>query len=86
MGKRENEGKKEKNQKKERKEKRKQYQGLYLNPLSVPRARVRVRVHAREKRRRDSCVRILPPLFGVRGGVPFSCQKPPKSNHRVKPL
>ena len=40
MGKRENEGKKEKKQKKERKEKRKQYRGLYLNPLSVPRARV----------------------------------------------
>ena len=41
MGKRENEGKKEKKQKKERKEKRKQYRGLYLNPLSVPRARTR---------------------------------------------
>ena len=40
MGKRENEGKKEKKQKKERKEKRKQDRGLYLNPLSVPRARV----------------------------------------------
>ena len=41
MGKRENEGKKEKKQKKERKEKRKQYRGLYLNPISVPRARTR---------------------------------------------
>ena len=41
MAKRENEGKKEKKQKKERKEKRKQYRGLYLNPLSVPRARTR---------------------------------------------
>ena len=39
MGKRENEGKKEKKQKKERKVKRKQYRGLYLNPISVPRAR-----------------------------------------------
>ena len=41
MAKRENEGKKEKKQKKERKEKRKQYRGLYLNPISVPRARTR---------------------------------------------
>ena len=41
MGKRENEGKKEKKQKKERKEKRKQYRGLFLNPISVPRARTR---------------------------------------------
>ena len=41
MGKRENEGKKEKKQKKERKEKRKQYRGLLLNPISVPRARTR---------------------------------------------
>ena len=41
MGKRENEGKKEKKQKKERKEKRKQYRGLCLNPISVPRARTR---------------------------------------------
>ena len=47
MGKRENEGKKEKKQKKERKEKRKQDGGLYLNPLSVPRARVRECTHAR---------------------------------------
>ena len=39
MSKRENEGKKEKKQKKERKEKRKQDGGLYLNPVSVPRAR-----------------------------------------------
>ena len=38
MAKRENEGKKEKKQKKERKEKRKQYRGLCLNPISVPRA------------------------------------------------
>ena len=53
MGKRENEGKKEKKQKKERKEKRKQYRGLYLNPLLVPRARAyaceRVRTRAREE-------------------------------------
>ena len=41
MAKRENEGKKEKKQKKERKEKRKQYRGLLLNPISVPRARTR---------------------------------------------
>ena len=41
MSKRENEGKKEKKQKKERKEKRKQDGGLYLNPISVPRARTR---------------------------------------------
>ena len=41
MGKRENEGKKEKKLKKERKVKRKQYRGLYLNPISVPRARTR---------------------------------------------
>ena len=41
MAKRENEGKKEKKQKKEWKEKRKQYRGLYLNPISVPRARTR---------------------------------------------
>ena len=41
MGKRENEGKKEKKQKKERKEKRKQYRGLLLNPISVPRTRTR---------------------------------------------
>ena len=41
MSKRENEGKKEKKQKKERKEKRKQYRGLLLNPISVPRARTR---------------------------------------------
>ena len=33
--------KKEKKQKKERKVKRKQYRGLYLNPISVPRARAR---------------------------------------------
>ena len=44
MAKRENEGKKEKKQKKERKEKRKQYRGLYLNPISVPRARTHARV------------------------------------------
>ena len=43
MGKRENEGKKEKKQKKERKIKRKQYGGLLLNPISVPRARTRTR-------------------------------------------
>ena len=41
MAKRENEGKKEKKQKKERKIKRKQYGGLLLNPISVPRARTR---------------------------------------------
>ena len=41
MAKRENEGKKEKKQKKERKIKRKQYRGLLLNPISVPRARTR---------------------------------------------
>ena len=41
MGKRENEGMKEKKQKKERKIKRKQYGGLLLNPISVPRARTR---------------------------------------------
>ena len=41
MGKRENEGKKEKKHKKERKIKRKQYGGLLLNPISVPRARTR---------------------------------------------
>ena len=41
MAKRENEGKKEKKQKKERKVKRKQYRGLCLNPISVPRARTR---------------------------------------------
>ena len=41
MAKRENEGTKEKKQKKERKGKRKQYRGLYLNPISVPRARTR---------------------------------------------
>lgn len=41
MSKRENEGKKEKKQKKERKIKRKQYGGLLLNPISVPRARTR---------------------------------------------
>ena len=46
MGKRENEGKKEKKQKKERKVKRKQDRGLYLNPLSVPRVRVRVCAYA----------------------------------------
>ena len=39
MAKRENEGKKEKKQKKERKIKRKQYRGLLLNPISVPRTR-----------------------------------------------
>ena len=39
MAKRENEGKKEKKQKKERKIKRKQYGGLSLNPISVPRTR-----------------------------------------------
>ena len=41
MAKRENEGKKEKKQKKKRKIKRKQYRGLLLNPVSVPRARTR---------------------------------------------
>ncbi len=41
MAKRENAGKKEKKQKKERKIKRKQYRGLLLNPVSVPRARTR---------------------------------------------
>ena len=41
MGKRENEGKKEKKQKKERMVKRKQYRGLLLNPISVPRTRTR---------------------------------------------
>ena len=51
MGKRENEGKKEKKQKKERKEKRKQYRGLYLNPISVPRARTRACEGRREELR-----------------------------------
>ena len=41
LAKRENEGKKEKKQKKERKIKRKPYEGLLLNPISVPRARTR---------------------------------------------
>ena len=50
MAKRENEGKKEKKQKKERKEKRKQYRGLYLNPISVPRASTRAC-----ERRRIAC-------------------------------
>ena len=50
MSKRENEGKKEKKQKKERKEKRKQDGGLYLNPVSVPRARTRAC-----ERRQDAC-------------------------------
>ena len=60
MGKRENEGKKEKKQKKERKEKRKQYRGLYLNPLSVPRARVGERIRARTRTRtRETTKRCL---------------------------
>ena len=64
MAKRENEGKKEKKQKKERKEKRKQYRGLLLNPISVPRARTR----ACEGRRNPQCHHSLPKLApqGVR--------------------
>ena len=59
MGKRENEGKKEKKQKKERKEKRKQYRGLCLNPISVPRTRTRACEGQRNPRRHH---RIRTPL------------------------
>ena len=64
MAKRENEGKKEKKQKKESKEKRKQYRGLLLNPISVPRARTRA-CEGRRNPQRHHCLSKLAPK-GIR--------------------